>query len=212
MVDWNRAPNNYDKIALVIRQIRASQDRVQRLRMIVPVWRCDAEAPVALLPPAPLRPLSVTSLTSRWTTGPTGAGAAPCTNPTSFPLSFSSWGGEARARGLAGWLLAYCSQISNGPLTSTQLQGQRSFCCPASPALAWRAPAPPPLATYSPPQRAARLVCLHCDVLWRRSASLRARSVTRPSGGWLIRISLRCTYVACTALPTLVRRTAQRRN
>ena len=101
MVDWNRAPNNYDKIVLVIRQIRASQDRVQRLRMIVPVWRCDAEAPVALLPPAPLRPLSVTSLTSRWTTGPTGAGAAPCTNPTSFPLSFSSWGGEARARGLA---------------------------------------------------------------------------------------------------------------
>ena len=100
-MDWNRAPNNYDKIALVIRQIRASQDRVQRLRMIVPVWRCDAEAPVALLPPAPLRPLSVTSLTSRWTTGPTGAGAAPCTNPTSFPLSFSSWGGEARARGLA---------------------------------------------------------------------------------------------------------------
>ena len=45
--------------------------------------------------------LVMTSLTSRWTTGPTGAGEAPCTNPTSFPLSFSSWGGEARARGLA---------------------------------------------------------------------------------------------------------------
>ena len=89
VVDWNRAPNNYDKIALVIRQIRASQDRVQRLRMVVPVWRCDAEAPVALLPPAPLRPLSVTSLTSRWTTGPTGAGAAPCALDVAYSATAS---------------------------------------------------------------------------------------------------------------------------
>ena len=88
-MDWNRAPNNYDKIALVIRQIRASQDRVQRLRMVVPVWRCDAEAPVALLPPAPLRPLSVTSLTSRWTTGPTGAGAAPCALDVAYSATAS---------------------------------------------------------------------------------------------------------------------------
>ena len=65
--------------------------------MIVPVWRCDAEGPVALLPPAPQkdavdrtdeREQEVEQRQAR-------------TNPIFLPTSFSTWGGEARARGLA---------------------------------------------------------------------------------------------------------------
>ena len=74
--------------------------------MIVPVWRCDAEAPVALLPPAPLRPLSVTDVVNkqmddRSNRSRSGALHQPYLLPTFFLKM-----GRRGARPGTGWLAA----------------------------------------------------------------------------------------------------------